>query len=190
LVWLGAFFLGSLVFAYARFDFIHLQPALPFAILIIIFTIIKLPRRVRLFFVGFLVITAMYFVPPFYRVNTNTKVLFFGELERRISEKVSERVGPGESVFAFATMPHLYQMTNTLPPGKVFVFQFPWFMLEAEEIVLSGIIRDPPKVVVRDKRATTGGENLIFHMQKIQSLIDEKYMVVDIIGETEILIRK
>lgn len=190
LFWLGAFFLGSLVFAYARFDFVHLQPALPFAILIIISTTIRLPRRIRLLFIGFLFIAAIYFVPPFYKANMSTKILFFGELERRVSEKVSEFAEPGESVFAFATMPHLYQMTNTLPPGKVFVFQFPWFMLEAEEIVLSGIIRDPPRVVVRDKEATTGGENLISHMQKIQSFIDEKYKVVDIIEGTEILTRK
>ena len=57
-------------------------------------------------------------------------------------------------------------------------------------MVLSGIISDPPKVVVRDKGATTGGENLISHMQKIQSFIDEKYKVIETIEGTEILISK
>ena len=44
---LGLFFIGSLVFAYARFDFIHLQPALPFAILGIVTGLHILPSKIR-----------------------------------------------------------------------------------------------------------------------------------------------
>ena len=178
------------MYAYARFDYIHLQPALPFAVLILTYSIIRVPKRLfKIVVLGFLAISA-FLVLPFYRVNSGSRVLFFGQLERDIATRVEELTQPGDKIFAFGTTPHLYQITNRLPPGNIFVFQFPWFMVVAENMVLSGIINDPPKLVVRDKSATTGGENLVNYMPNINRFIDENYQLVDKVDGIEVMLRR
>lgn len=190
ILYLGTFFFGSLAFVYARFDYVHLQPALPFGLLILVYLFLEIPKKFRSkAFLAFIVLTSLLFV-PFFKTHAGSKTLFFGEFEREVSAKVDELTETGGPVFAFATMPHLYQMTNTLPPGRVFVFQFPWFMVRAQDRILSGIISDPPKVVVRDREATTGGQNLISYMEEIDGYIEENYRVIETINGTEILIQK
>jgi hypothetical protein len=187
---LGLFFLGSLVFAYARFDFIHLQPALPFAILILIFAVKKFFRKKAVLMFLTYISVSLFLLVPFYQNHIDDRVLFFGEFEDRLVNKVQRYVSEGDVIFALGTTPHLYQLTNTLPPGNIFVFQFPWFMVEAEERILSGIMNDPPKVVVRDMGATTGGLNLISYMSNINRYIEGNYEIVDQVDEVEIMIRK
>jgi DNA polymerase II large subunit len=63
-------------------------------------------------------------------------------------------------------------------------------MKEAEEEILEGITKDPPKVVVRDRNASVAGINLVSYMSEINSYIENDYEVVDTIESTEILIRK
>ena len=82
-----------------------------------------------------------------------------------------------------------YYLTKTRPPGNVFVFQFPWFMVEAEEKILQGIITDPPEIIVRDKNAEVENMNLVKYMPKIKAHIDRYYKVVDKIDGTEIMVK-
>ncbi len=187
---LGMFFIGSLTFAYARFDFVHFQPALPFAILILILVIKKLSIKRASVTILTYTLASIVFLFPFYKHHVGKRVSFFGEFENRLVNKVRQRVGEGDTIFALGTTPHIYQLTNTLPPGNIFVFQFPWFMIEAEERVLTGIINDLPKVVVRDMSATTGGVNLVSYMQNINQYIKENYKVVDRVNNTEIMIKR
>lgn len=184
------FFVGGLFFAYARFDFIHLQPALPFTILLGLLLFEKVnPRRLIGFGLVYGVI-GLYLLSPLYRFNWNNRVLFFGEFEKKLSSEVQKYSKKNDSVFAFGTTTHLNYLTNTLPPGKVFVFPFPWFMVEAEGKILEGIKNDPPKVVVRDLTATTGGVNLVSFMPEISTYVVENYRVIEKIENAEIMIPK
>lgn len=187
---LGLFLIGSLAFAYARFDFIHLQPSLPFGVLLLIYTYKKLSRRYKVLVLTIYTLVTIYFLVPFYKNLARQKVIFFGDLEKRISKQVLTYVKENDSVFALGTTPHIYYLTNTLPPDRIFVFQFPWFMLEAEDRILSGIINDPPKVVVRDLAATTGGLKLVDYMLNTNRYIDDNYELVGNIDSVEILIPK
>lgn len=187
---LSVFFLASLVYAFARFDYVHLQPALPFALLILVSAFLKIEKRFRQpLYLGFIVISFV-LLALFYRIHIGDRVLFFGDIERKISDKVRQLTNPQDSVFALGTTPHLYQMTNTLPSGGVFVFQFPWFMTVAEDRVLAGIINDPPKVVVRDRDATVGGQRFIKFMPKINKHVERYYKVTDRIDGVEIMVRR
>jgi len=183
------FFLGSLAFAYARFDYIHLQPALPFAAILIVLIFNKIPNKLRKLSIALYIIVAVYLIKPIYLINKGNGVVFFGDFERQLSNKVLTYAGKGDTIFSLGTSPHVYYLTETLPPGRLFVFQFPWFMRIAEERILSGIISDPPKVVVRDESATTGGMKLIDYMSEINRYINNNYHVIDNIGEVEFLVR-
>jgi len=186
---LGIFFLGSLFFAYARFDFIHLQPALPFAILLMVMFIDRY-KLLSFFAFPLYLIYALIILIPFYKGSLGGGTLFFGEKEAKVAEVVRLNANAGDSIFALATTPHIYQLTNTRPAGDIFVFQFPWFMTVAEQRILNGLKNDPPRVVIRDKNATTAGQKLVEFMPRVERFIDEHYTVDVTIDEIEVLLPK
>ena len=189
-IWLGSFLIGSLFFAYARFDFIHLQPALPFALLALVLLIKDWPARILKPAMVLFIAASFIFVTPFYKGMSKDTVLFYSNKEKQLAAKLLSIVVPGHTIFALATTPHIYQMTNTLPPGRVFVFQFPWFMVEAEEKVLEGLRDNPPKVIIAEPQATTGGIKLVSYMPQIDNFVKRNYERVDKIGQIEILLPK
>ena len=185
------FLVGSLTFAYARFDFVHLQPALPFVAIGTVYALdfawSTYKKKILLlpYFLG-----AILIVFKFYQGYVGNKIFFFGEEEKTIVSKVVSLSTPDDKIFAFGTPQHLYQTAKRLPPGNIFVFQFPWFMMEAEDRVLSGILNDPPKVVVRDKLAEVDGKNLMEYMPKIAEYVDQNYKFIEKIGNSEILVKR
>ena len=186
----GLLMLGSFTFVYARWDYIHLQPALVFAVIILVYSLKLLTKATKILTIIVYLPVALYLLIPFYRANMGSRVLFFGEFEQKISEEVLKLANPGDSVFAFGTTPHLYQLTKTIPPGNVFVFQFPWFMKIAEEKVYQGILQDPPKVIVRDKNSEVSDMNLVKFMPKISQYVETNYIIVNKVDTIDILIPK
>lgn len=184
------FLFGSLLFAYARFDYIHFQPALPFAILAFIYGFREIAIDKRFFMAPFYGILALYLILPFWKSNIGRDVLFFGEQEQKLSKQILSYANEGDTVFAMATTPHIYELTKTLPPGKVFVFQFPWFMKIAEQRVLAGIIIDPPKVVIRDLTSQVQEMNLVFYMPEINDHIERYYQTVYQVDGIEVLVMR
>jgi hypothetical protein len=180
------FFLGSLFFAFARFDYVHLQPALPFAVIGAVYT--SSQNKIYPFFLGAFIVGSVFFCIYMIRQNLGREVYFFGEFERSLTAKANY-YRDGGKVFSFGTTPHIYYLTNTLPPGNVFVFQFPWFMKVAEDKILLGLMIDPPKVVLRDKYATVSGINLIESMPRISSYVERYYKVVDRVDNVDIMVR-
>jgi len=183
------FYTGTLFFAFARFDLIHLQPVLPFSILLAVRSVKVLNRYKMLAFI------LMSLIGIFIMTNTfthfkGTRVYFFGETEKTIADKVLLYANEGDTIYTLGTTPHIYYLTKTKPPDGIFVFQFPWFMIEAEDMVLEGIVSDPPKVVLKDTSSTVAGKNLVSYMEKIENYINKEYQVVDKIGVTEIMIQK
>ena len=184
------FFLGSLSFAFARFDFVHLQPALPFAIILIALSLHKV-KLAGLTKVGVIyLILVLPLLLSFYKHNVGQRILFFGGFEQELVLEIEKLTDPKDSIFAMGTSFHIYQMTKTLPPGRVFVFQFPWFMKVAESKVFAGILNDPPKVVIRDKGAEVSGMKLVNFMPRIESYVDKFYLPIKNVGGTEILVRR
>jgi hypothetical protein len=188
-VWIGIFALGALFSSNARFDFVHFQPSLPFICLLTVMALEFALRKAK-FLIPIYIIGSSIFLFTFYKGNLGNKVFFFGNSEKRIVMQVQKLSGPNDKIFAFGPLPHIYQMADRLPPGNVFVFQFPWFMMKAEDRVLAGLINDPPRVVIRDLTAEVDDKNLISFMPKISDYVKENYKVIDKIDSTEIMIKK
>jgi len=187
---ISLFILGSLAFAYARFDLVHLQPVLPFVVLGTMSVLGRIRKSVLAkIFLGFYLFAALFILTRFYQGHLGKKVFFFGETERKIVKEIEELTAPQDKIFAFGTLPHVYQMTGLLPPGNIFVFQFPWFMMKAEESILSGIISDPPKVVIRDPDAQVDDRKLIDNMLQIDQYVQDNYARIDKINGIEILLK-
>lgn len=190
LILLSIFFVTSLLYAYARFDYVHLQPSLVFAILLLVCIAKKIPKKLQEGLFVLYLIPVVLVASRFYIGNFKNEVKFFGEMEYKVARKVEELTNENDAIFMFGTLPHMYQMTKTRPPGNVFVFQFPWFMNEAEPIILQGLKNEPPKVVVRQKSATIDKSSLVEHMKEIEEYISSNYEKIDEVGDIEILVHE
>jgi len=80
-------------------------------------------------------------------------------------------------------------MSQTLPAGDVFVFQFPWFLKIAEDKILTGLIKDKPTIIVSDRTVTIEGVKIIDFAKNIDQYINKYYEKVDSVGTIDILRR-
>ncbi len=188
---IGVFLLGSLASIYARFDFVHLQPSLPFMSLLSVVSIYWLSKQKYLkFLIIAYALCSIFLLSQFYKGHWGSKVFFFGNTEKKVVAEIQKLSSADEKIFALGTLPHIYQMANRLPPGNVFVFQFPWFMIEAENKILTGIINDSPKVVIRELEAQVEGKNLVSFMPQINDYVNKNYKVISIVDGIEIMVKK
>jgi hypothetical protein len=186
----GLFLLGSLFFAYARFDYIHLQPALPFAVILILFLLNNLKRNLLIASALVYFLVSLYIFIPSFRFNNRPGISpMLNDIDTVSLVNLVNKYKKGGSIFALGTYPHIYYLTNTLPPGGIFSFQFPWFMKVAENRVLEGILSDPPDIIVRDTTAQVDGLTLIDYMETIEDYVEKHYKVVDSVGSSEILVK-
>ncbi len=187
----GIFFVGTLFFAYARFDYIHLQPALPYAVIICFLLLKHFRKRILIPFLFLYFFVSLYiFIPNFRFFNKPGVSPMLNDSETvSLLNTVNRYREKGDKIFAFGTYLHIYYLTDTLPPGNIFSFQFPWFMKIAQTKVLQGIIRDPPAIIIRDKKSQVDGYNLIENMQEIENYVESHYKTIDSVNNTEILVK-
>ncbi len=186
MLWLVVFALGALFSANARFDFVHFQPSLPFICLMSVVALDFAWRKLK-FMSLFYIAVASIFLFTFFRGHIGTKIYFFDKEDALVTQKIEDLTKPGEKIFLYGTPLHYYQITQTLPAGDVFVFQFPWFMMEAQDRVVSGLEKDLPALVVADRSLTIDGRKLTDFSPKINEFILQNYEIYDKIGSVEFL---
>lgn len=186
------FIIGSLAAAYARFDFIHFQPSLPFVALATSVVFFKLGEFSKArFLIAAYALIAVFWLVIFYKGHLGSKVFFFDDQTSRISGKIKQYTSPKEEIFLFGPVPHLYQMSNTLPAGNIFVFQFPWFMMETEGEFLAVLQNNPPNLVVRDRTVVIEERYYIGKFAlKLDEYIEKTYETFDKVDRTEFMRRK
>lgn len=101
---------------FTRFEYFHLQPALPFAALLLSQGFVALP---------FLAIFTFLFL-RFYVSNFGLSPRFLTADILTNAQTVNTVIPPGSRTFFFNTWDHYYYLTDTLPAGDFFVSQTPW----------------------------------------------------------------
>lgn len=188
---LSIYLAGSLFFAYARFDFVHLQPALPYAIFPCVILMTSIRKSTFTFAVLLYVAFSIYIFLPYYHFNNKPGVSpMFNDRETiLLVNTVKNYVEEGDRMFSVGTYPHIYYLTKTIPSGKLFTFQFPWFMKINENKILQGIIDDPPKLIIRDNTLEVGGYLLSEYMKDINRYVDNNYKIVNMLNNIEFLVK-
>lgn len=195
LIFLG----GSLIGLSTRFDFVHFQPALPFAVLATVYGLGKLgppageagdlSKLGKTLIIGYMLI-AIWWLNIFYKGHIGDEVFFFDNQIKTVAQKIKQYTKEDEKIFVFGAPPHLYQMANRLPAGNIFVFQFPWFLRVAGERILWGIKKDKPEIVVSDRTVKIDDIPIIEFAKEIDQYIQQNYQIIDQVGTTMILRRK
>jgi len=185
------FLLGSIIGIFDRADFVHFQPSLPFAVLATVLGIYQLTKKnnLRIFLLIYFVI-ATWWLSIFYRGHIGSKVLFFDQDTKTLALRIKSYTKPKEKIFIFGSVPHLYQMTDTIPAGDVFVFQFPWFLKVAEGRILQGIKKDKPNIIVSDRSVKIENQPIIKFAEEIDQYINNNYEFMEQVGTATILRRK
>lgn len=187
------FLVGALLGLSTRFDFVHFQPALPFAVLATVYGLGELGRLGGLGRLGFIAsysLIAIWWLVIFYKGHLGERVISFDSQTKNLAVKIRDYTDPGEKIFIFGAQPHLYQVSETLPAGDIFVFQFPWFYQIAEKRILEGIIKDQPRIIVSDRTTEIEDQKITDFGKAIDQYINQNYEKIDSVGTTDILRRK
>ena len=185
------FIMGSLINAFDRANFVHLQPSLPFAVIATVLGFYSLTKKDVATILTFVyVFIAFWWQNVFYKGHISNKVFFFDDSTYAISNKIRQYTNQGEKIFVYGGAPHLYQMSQTLPAGDIFVFQFPWFLMVAEDRILEGLKKDQPNIIISDRTVKIEDMQIIDFAKKIDSYINENYQKIDRTGSVDILKRK
>lgn len=182
--------LGWLVFTLiggvARFDFIHLQPAVPY-LAIVLAALSSSSRKIMLAaFAVTLVWLGYFYSRPHYWRQTK----YFDSSFSRLAQSVSRLTAAGDKIFVLGTNPHLYSLTRTLPPGQTFIFQFPWFMQTAGQRIQQTLISDPPKLIIYNPESVTAGQYLRDYASYLVEYTQDNYQLSDEVGQYQIYARR
>lgn len=183
------FLTGTLLGLATRFDFIHFQPALPFAIIATVIGVAKLRGLIKFGFVFFYILVLIYWMIIFYKGHIGDRVIAFESDTLSIVDKIKSYTKPQEKIFVFGAAPHLYQMSNTLPAGDIFTIQVPWFLKYAEGRILEGVKRDRPEIIIVDRMSKFEGARIPGFAKEIDYYISQNYQEIDYVGDVKILRR-
>jgi hypothetical protein len=185
------FLTGSFLAGGNNFDFTYFQPALPFVCLATVMALYVLLKKKYGWFVIFLycLITIKWML-PFYQSHSNDYVFYFDNDTKKTAQVVKALTTPGEEIFVFGVTPLIYQMSETMPAGKVFVYQFPWFLNDAGDRVLRGLQESQPQIIVSDPTVQTKGQVISQFAQPLYTYIYSHYQLKVKIGSIEILEKK
>lgn len=185
------FLVGSLIGTFDRANFVHFQPSLPFAVLLTALGLYELSKRKLAFvLIGLYLTIAVWWQSIFYRGHISNHIFFFDNSTYDLANKIMEYTKPQEKIFVFGSAPHLYQMSNTLPAGNIFVFQFPWFLKVSEAQIIEGIRSDKPDIIVSDRSVEIEGKKIVDFAKNLDQYIQDNYLKIDQVGNAEILRRK
>ncbi|MBI2600119.1 hypothetical protein HYW43_04360 [Candidatus Daviesbacteria bacterium] len=184
---LTIFLIGTLAGLTTRFDFIHFQPMLPFAVLATVYGLGMSGRLERLGIIGLYGVIMVWWMIIFYKGHLGDRVIAFDADTKLLAAKIRQYTKPQEKIFVFGGQPHLYQMSDTLPAGDIFVFQFPWFLQVAKDRILAGIEKDKPEIIVADRTLEIEGDKLTDFAEDIDEYISKNYERIDKAGDAEIL---
>lgn len=182
------FLLGSFAGIFDRSNFVHFQPSLPFALIATVLGVYQFNKNnfFKVVAVVYIVIS-VWWLNIFYKGHISNKVFFFDPETKQIAEKIRKYSKKGEKIFIFGAAPNLYQMSDRLPAGNIFVFQFPWFLKIAQDRILEGIKLDKPSIIVSDRSVLIEGNSITEYAKEIDQYIQKNYEVLDQLGTTSIL---
>ncbi len=183
-------FLASLGFLFPRFDYFHLQPALPFLMIGLawVATSLKKKQAIQISLVYFLGIGLLFC--KFITHNFLQPVRFFDKQLYDTAQQLNQKLPKNQPIFFYNT-PAQYFIAAQLLPTKPWADTFPWYL----EIpgLQTQIIKNLDQVnfVILAPIQNGGAYDLgSYRPVKIDTYISSHFTLTDTVGELKILQRK
>ena len=188
LIWVIAGSLG----AYPRFEYFHLQPAIPFlAIAIGLFFSTKLSKSsVIKTFVIFYTLGSVYLFGGFFMRNFKEGVRFYENDVRDVVSYVKSNTNPGDRIFVMNWWDNIYALSDRLPSVDPWIPQLSWYMetLGIQEKMVEDLKSSKPKIILLNPYSETGLSAYI--PQKVYNYVTANYVSKEKVDGIEILVPK
>lgn len=178
---------ATVVGGLGRFGLIHLQPAVPFfAILVGMLGVELWRRRVTAALLALVVLSSVWLGEYYGRRARWLEDPAQSERLAAIEKLIRDRAAPGDRVLLVGVPPQLYASTRTLPPGRLFVFDLPWFGDIAGERAIAALRGDPPKVVLVDTASGIDGLRMVDYQRALVDDVRARYVLTTQLGAIEV----
>ncbi|MBI5358645.1 hypothetical protein HZB69_03425 [Candidatus Amesbacteria bacterium] len=174
--------LFSIIGGIARFGFIHLQSAIPYFSIICGLAFIHLWKINKKIFLVLTIICTLWIGWFYLKQKDFFTTRFFEPESLRLVSEIKNVTEPGDKIFLLGIQPHFYALTNTLPAGNIFVFQFPWFLEKSGSRILVSLKKESPKLVVYDSSSQIDGLFLRNYADYLVRYVEENFVPVKSIG--------
>jgi len=176
------FLLYSLTGFFTRPDLVHLQPAAPWLILFLYYFIDKYLNKMFIPFLGCLLILFIY---KNYGNLTNYYP-YFDPDTMSVINYLKTNVYPNSEIFLLGAQPHIYAFSQTIPAGKYFIYQLPWYMKNFQSVQLNVLKTNPPNLVVYDTSASVDEIPITAYASDLVSYTMQNYLQIQTIGNYQI----
>lgn len=173
-----------------RWDSIHFQPVLPF--LVIGMAILFIEKFKNVWIKNYILIYFIFAILSIVNFTNNyisKDVWYFDNVTKNTAKIIRQNTKLKEEIFLFGPVPSLYYFSNTLPAGRIFDFQLPWYTKINENNQILNLINSKPNLIVRDKTISVDGHLIIEYSKELDKYIEQNYIVFERVGNVEFLKR-
>lgn len=146
--------------AYPRFEYFHVQPALPFVAIAIshFFYEIYDKQKPHKIFLGLYIFGIALLISGFFIRNVSEGVRFYESDVSDVVNHVKQNTNPGEKIFVVNYWDNIYPLTNTLPAVDPLVPQLQWYMEQpnVQEKIVLDLENNRPRTIVIKKYTESG----------------------------------
>jgi hypothetical protein len=188
LIWAIAGALG----AYPRFEYFHIQPAIPFLALAsgVFFSGKFLKEKLVKIFVVFYALGSLYLFGGFFMRNFKEGVRFYEQDVQDIVLYVQSNTNEGDKVFVMNWWDNVYALSDRLPAVNPWVPQLSWYMeiTGIQEKIVNDLASSKPKLIILNPYSESGLSAYI--PQKVYTYVTANYKLKEKVDGVEILVQK
>ncbi len=188
LLWAFAGGLG----AYPRFEYFHIQPALPFLAMASAITLTDLKKNNKLIkiFIVFYALGSIYLFANFFMRNWGEGTRFFETDVSDVINYVKNNVKTGDTIFVMNWWDSIYPLTETLPATTPWVPQLSWYqeIPGVQDKEVEDLKTSKPKLILLQDYSGTGLAS--YKPQKVLDFIELHYDLKEKVDGINVLIPK
>jgi hypothetical protein len=188
LIWAIAGALG----AYPRFEYFHIQPAIPFLALAtgVFFSGKFLKEKLVKIFVVFYALGSLYLFGGFFMRNFKEGVRFYEQDVQDIVSYVQSNTNAGDKVFVMNWWDNVYALSDRLPAVNPWVPQLSWYMeiTGIQEKIVNDLASSKPKLIILNPYSGSGLSAYI--PQKVYTYVMANYKLKEKVDNLEVLIHE
>ncbi len=162
--------------AYPRFEFFHIQTAIPFlAIATSIFFVDAVKFRYQNLFNGFYLAACLLLFSGFFIRNISEGTRFYDTDVKELQEFIVKNTVQGQKIFIMNYWDNLYPLTDTLPATRPWIPQLGWYVEQpgVQEKMVEELKREQPELVILNPYTESGLSSYV--PRKIYDFVTTNY---------------
>lgn len=186
LVWAVAGALG----AYPRFEYFHIQPAIPYLALAtgIFFSNNFLKEKLVKIFIVIYILGSLYLFGGFFMRNFNEGVRFYEQDVQDVVSYVDSNTSSWDKIFVMNWWDNIYALSDRLPATDPWIPQLPWYteIQGIQEKIVEELRTSKPKLVLLDPYSESSLSGYI--PQKVYTYMMQNYKLKEKVDGIYVLI--